>query len=174
MVGKSKPAVRVKKCSQVNHSPALIHVWNRTGPEAVIQVKSRIDQRGFDQRRRRQRVRMRLAIILDKDRRSPGDVRPSLAGAALVLVSRRNGAPGIRVTGRLRLKRSDPCAGRHDIRFDAAILARAAAGEIRHRIRPISVNDEIDAIALGGSGSDDVLGDRRTADRLCARPSITR
>ena len=93
-------------------------------------------------------------------------MRPGLACASFVNVIVGNDCPGKVVIAENRSQRRYPSTRRRNIRLDASIFARAAAGEIRDHIDAIAVNKEIGTIVVRGGCRDYVLGHGWAADRL--------
>ena len=112
------------------------------------------------------------AIPLHDHRAGAAGVRPCLRGATLVHVEVADRAPGVVVVGVNGSERGDPGTGRGDVGFDAAILAGSATGEVGHHFLSIAVNGELEAVVVGGTGGDDILGDCGTVDRLGPRSGV--
>ena len=172
LIDELMPARRTNELGQIDAAPAFVHVRNRSGAEAVVHIDGRIDQRRFHEGRGGRRAALDGPIILHEYRRRTGDMGSSLAGAPLVLVKIVDRRPGVLVGGRFRLQGGDPCARRHDVRFDAPIFTRTTTRKIRHRIRAVRIDEKIEPIVLGRSGGDDVLGDGRAVDGLGARTGV--
>ena len=127
---------------QIDAPPAFVVVRDRAGAAVgFVQFIRRIDQRRLDQRRRRHGIGVQAFVILHKNRRRARRVRAGHARAAHINVIIVNRRPGdgrfVRRGGRCR--RGNPSSRRDQIRLDASVLARAAAGKIRHRVRAVGV-----------------------------------
>ena len=109
---------------------------------------------------------------MDGDGTGAARVRSGLRGAALVHVEVADRAPGVVVVGEDGTERRDPRAGRDDVGLDPAVLARSAAGEIRHDLLARIVDAEAEAVVVGRAGGDDVLGHRRAADGLSSGAGV--
>ena len=153
---------------QVHPAPAFLHVWRGARAEPIAQVDGGMDQRGFDQSGRGGWQGVSLAVKLDKDRRRSRDVGGRLARAAHVQIILVDRQPGVPVLAKRRTQRGNPGPRRHHVRFDPPVFARAATGEISHRVRSGDVIEEIDPIVLRSAHGNDVLGHRRAADGLRA------
>ena len=127
---------------QIDAPPAFVVVRNRAGAAVgFVQFIRRIDQRRLDQRRRRHRVGVRALVILHKHRRRARRVRTGHARPAhedVIIVNRqpRNRAL-VRRGG--RCGGSNPASRRDQIRLDAAVRARPAAGKIAHGVRAVGI-----------------------------------
>src|SRR5688572_15044152 len=106
-------------------------------------------------------------------------MRSSLTGAPLIHVVKRDWPPREVIVRINRAQGGNPCSGSHYVRLNSSVLARAAAREVGHCLLARVVDGElldrkIEPVVLRGTGSDDVFGHRRTADRLHAGAGVAR
>ena len=189
MIGEIEAAFSGNQRGQIATPPSFVAIGNRRraadhhrsttvfilrihGHFGGSHVHGRIDERGFHQGGRWSQSALSLPVPLHEHGAGTAHVRAGLRGAALEQVVFVDAQPGVGVAGHLTFQRGDPGAGRGDVGFDAAVLSRAAAGEIRHGLGSFSVEGQVEAVVLAGRRRDDVFGDGRGTDGLLARTRI--